>query len=114
MRDRKRETTPACTSTITIHLQFAVLVDTFFRRLIHRIIDFHNSGLVAASVTIIGRGKHSDNASVVLPLVSFHYQLVSSGNEMQAVDVRELLCDILTKGVSGSPRRNTPTASVIY
>jgi hypothetical protein len=80
-----------------------VVVNRFFRRLVDSVVNFHNSSLVTASVTVIGSGKDSDNGPVVLPLVSFHHQLVRTGDKVQTVNVRKLLGNILSKGVSRAP-----------
>lgn len=86
------------------YLQFAVLVNTLFRRLVDSVVDFHNGCLISASVTIVGRGKDRYHASVVLPLVTFHDQLMGSCNKVQPVNVRKLFRNVLPKGVPGSPR----------
>jgi hypothetical protein len=76
---------------------------------IHSIIDFHNSCLISAPVAIIGRRKNSDNGPIVLPLIPFHYQLMSTGNEIKPIYMSKLFRDINSKGIASTPRRNTPT-----
>jgi len=80
-----------------------MIMNRILRSLIDRIVDFHNSSLVTAPVAIIGRRKNRDDGSVVLPLVSFHDELMRARNKVQAIDVRKLLRDVLTKGVAGPP-----------
>jgi hypothetical protein len=85
-------------------LQFAMIMDTLLGGVHHRVINLHNCGLITASVTVVWRRENRDNAPIVLPLVSFHHQLVGTGNEMKTVDVCKLLSDILPECISGSPR----------
>ena len=47
------------------------------------------------------------------PIISFHYQLVSSGHQSEAVGVVECLRDVLSEGVSRPPGRDSPSTSVI-
>jgi hypothetical protein len=80
-----------------------MIVNGVLAALVHRIVHLHDTSLVATSVTVVGRRKDCDHLPVVLPLVPLHNKLVGTGNEMKAVDMGELLCDILPKGVPGSP-----------
>ena len=59
-----------------------MIVDIVFGAGIDGIVNFHNRGLVTASVTIVGCREDSDDGSVVLPLITLHDQLVGSGNEI--------------------------------
>lgn len=68
------------------------------------IVDFHNGGLITASVAVIWRGKYGDHGPVVLPLVALHDQLMSTGDEVQSVNMGKLLCNVYAKGVPSSPR----------
>jgi hypothetical protein len=81
-----------------------VVVDGILRTLIYRIINFHDGGLITASVAIVRSRKDRDDLSVVLPLISLHDKLMSTRNEMEAVDMSELLRNVLSKGVTSSPR----------
>lgn len=47
------------------------------------------------------------------PVVAVHDQLMSSGDQLQIVGVIELLRNVLSKGVAGTSRRDTPATSVI-
>ena len=85
-------------------LQFAMIVDRLLGNLINRVVNLHDSSLITASVTIIRSREYCDNLPIVLPLVSFHHQLMGTRNEMESVDVSELLCDILAESISSSPR----------
>jgi len=80
-----------------------MIMNRIFRRLIHRIVHLHNSGLISAPVAIIWRRKYRHHRPIVLPLVSFHDELMRARNKVQAIDVRKLLRDVLTKGVAGPP-----------
>jgi len=80
-----------------------MIMNRILRSLIDRIVDFHNSSLVTAPVAIIGRRKNRDDGSVVLPLVSFHDELMSTSDKVQTINVRKLLRDVLAKGVASSP-----------
>lgn len=104
MRVRENYCNNSSLISILVHLQFAMIVNGVFGSLINRIIDLHNSCLVTTSVAVIWSGEDSNNGSIVLPLVSFHNQLMSSGDKVKAIDMGKLLGDILSEGVSGSPR----------
>lgn len=72
--------------------------------LFNGIIDFHNRRLITTAVTIVGSRKDSDNLTIMLPLVAFHYQLMSTRNKVKAVDVRKLLRNVLTECITSSTR----------
>jgi hypothetical protein len=55
-----------------------MFMNRVFAALIDRIIDLHNSSLVTTPVTVIWGRKDGNDLSVVLPLVSFHHQLVGA------------------------------------
>ena len=86
------------------NLQFAVFMDGFLAAAIDRVVNFHDCCLITTPVTIIGSRKDGHDASVVLPLVSLHHQLMGSGYEMQPVNMSKLLRNVLAKGVSSTPR----------
>lgn len=81
-----------------------MVVNGVLRGLVDGIVDFHNGGLVSTPVTIIGSRKNRHYLPIVLPLISLHDELVGARNEMEAVDVRKLFGNVLSKGVPGSPR----------
>ena len=89
-----------------------MIMNRFFTASIHRIIHFHNGGLVATSITIVGSWKDSHNGFVVLPLVSLHDELMGASNKVKAVNVSELFGYVLTESVTSATRRNTPTTAV--
>jgi len=91
--------------------EFAVIVDRLSCALIDAVIDLHYCRLVTASVAVVGSGEDSHDLPVVLPLVTLHDELMGSGDEVQSIDVGELFCDVLPKGVSSSAGGDTPTAS---
>lgn len=79
-------------------------MDIFLCRLINGIIHFHDSCLVTATVAIVGSREDSNDRSVVLPLVAFHNQLMSTSNKVKTIKMSKLLCNILPKCVTSSPR----------
>jgi hypothetical protein len=93
--------------------KFAVIVDSVFRRLIHGIIDFHDCGLISASVTIVRGRENRHHLPVVLPLIPFHDKLVCAWNKMKSVNVSKLLGNVLSKGIPGSPRWDAPSTSFV-
>ena len=85
----------------------------YLQVILHELINLHDCGLVAATVTVIGSGEDSDNVTLVCPVVSIHDQLMCAGNTCQVVRVIELLRDVLTEAVTSTARGDTPTTSVI-
>lgn len=81
-----------------------MIMNSVSTRLFDGIIHLHNGRLVATAVAIVGSGKHRHNLAVVLPLVAFHHQLVSTRNKVKTINVRELLGNVLTKCVASSTR----------
>lgn len=81
-----------------------MIMNSLFSALVNRIINFHNSGLIAASVTVVGRREDSNDLSVMLPLVALHDKLVGACDEMKTVDMSKLFRNILPESVTGSPR----------
>lgn len=77
------------------------------------LINLHDCGLVAATVTVIRCGKYRDNVSVLAPVVALHDQLMGSGDQGQAVVVVESLADVLSEGVASTSGAYSPTASVV-
>ena len=71
-------------------------------RLFNRVVHFHNGRLVTTTVTIVGRRKDRNDLAIVLPLVSFHDQLVSTGDKVETVNVRKLLGNVLAKRVAST------------
>ena len=86
------------------NLQFAVIMNDFLAALFDRIIHLHDSSLITAPVAIVRGRKDCHYAAIVLPLVSFHYELVCSSNKVQAVNMGELLRNVLPKRVARTPR----------
>lgn len=76
-------------------------------------VDFHDRCFVSTSVTVIWGWENSDNVSLLRPVVTVHYELMSSGNQLQVVCMIELFWNVLSKSISSSSRRDTPTASII-
>ena len=90
-----------------------MIVNGFLGGLIQRVVDLHYRRLVAAPVAVVRSGKDRDDALIVLPLVPLHDELMRPGDEVEAVDVGELLGDVLAEGVAGPARRYAPAASVV-
>lgn len=65
-----------------------------------------------APVTIIGCTPDSDNRSIEHHFVTFHGQLMCSGNQIYGIVVDELFRDIGAKEVSGTPRGDAPSFDV--
>ena len=84
--------------------QFAMIMDIVFCAGVDSIVHFHNGRLVTAPVAVVGRRKDGDNRPVVLPLVAFHDQLMSTRNKVQSINEGKLLCNVNSKGVPSSPR----------
>ena len=81
-----------------------MVVNGFLGSLVEGVVHFHDRGLVTASVAVVGSRKDGHDHAIVLPLVPFHDQLVRPCDEVQAVDVSELLRNILAERVPGPPR----------
>jgi hypothetical protein len=81
-----------------------MIMNSFLATLVDRVIDLHNRSLIATPVAVVGSRKHCDDLSIVLPLVSLHNQLMSTGDEMKPIDMSKLLSNVLTESVAGSPR----------
>ena len=95
---------PALVSRGRVKLgKFAVIVNRLLAGLVDRVVHLHYCPLVAASVAVVGSREHCYHSLIVLPLVSLHHELVSTGDEVQAVDMSELFGDILAKRVASAP-----------
>ena len=80
---------------------------------VHMFVDFHNGGLVTASVAVIWCGEDSDDVALVTPIVSVHDELMGASNSLKAVCLVKLLGNVLTEGIASTTRRDAPTAAVI-
>lgn len=78
-----------------------------------RVVQFHDGRLVAAAIAVVRGREDGDHVPVVAPVVAFHDELVSSGDEGQAVGVVERLRNVLSESVSCSSRRDPPATAVI-
>ena len=92
--------------------ELAILIYFVLSARIQIVINFHDCTLVTTPIAIIRRREDSDNHTIMLPLVSFHDQLMRPCNEMQTVNLSKLLSDVLAEGVSCSTGRYTPTTSL--
>ena len=59
---------------------------------------------------IVAQGRVTNLA----PIVAFHHKLVGTRNQVESICMIELLCNILTKSVTGTTRRDTPTTAIIW
>jgi hypothetical protein len=66
----------------TPNLQSTVVVNAFFRRLIHRIVYFHYGCLITTPVAVIRSREDGYDTSVMLPLVALHNQLMGTRNKV--------------------------------
>lgn len=91
--------------------QFDMVMNCFLIDVINVIVNLHNGGLIATSVAIVGGREDSHHSSIVLPLITLHNELMSSGNEVKIIDVGELFSDVLPECVPGSSWRDPPATS---
>mmetsp|Transcript_15708 Transcript_15708/g.36056 ORF Transcript_15708/g.36056 Transcript_15708/m.36056 type:complete len:312 (-) Transcript_15708:8-943(-) len=90
-----------------------MVMNGFLATLLDTVIDFHNGRLITTPVAIVGSREHSHDTSIMLPLVSLHHQLMSPRNKKEAIDVGKLFGNVLSKGVSSTPWRNSPTTTIV-
>jgi len=83
------------------------------KRIFKLIVKFHNGGLISTAIAVVGSRKDSDDVSIMTPVVPFHYKLMGSRDQSYTVRVVKSLGNILTKSISSSTRRNSPTPTVI-
>lgn len=82
--------------------------------MIHLLIYFHYACLVTTPITVIRCREYCDYCLVVTPVVSIHYQLMGSCDQLQIIGVIKVLRDILSKCETSATWRNAPTMSVIW
>ena len=68
-------------------------------RVLECVIQFHDGGLVTASVAVVGGGEDGDHVPVVGPVVSLHDQLMCPAHQGQTVRMVECLRNVLNVGV---------------
>ncbi len=85
-----------------------MVMNCFLIDVINVIVNLHYGGLIATSIAIVGGRENSHYSSIVLPLITLHNKLMSSGNEVKIVDVGELFCDVLPECVARSSWRDPP------
>lgn len=85
----------------------------YLQSVFQMLVNFHDCGLVAATVTVIGSREYCDDISVLTPVVALHNQLMGSGDQCQTVVVVESLTDVLAESVTSTSGTDSPTASVI-
>ena len=65
-----------------------------------------------APVTIVWRTPYCDNCSIEHHFVTFHGQLMCSGNQIYGVIMDELFGDVSAEEISGTSRRYAPSFDV--
>ena len=95
------------------HGQGGQLRGKYVQHVLHVFVKLHNSGLVATAVAVVGRGEDGHDVLLVAPVVAFHDELMSAGDEVEAVVVIELLRNVLPESVAGSSRGGTPAGPVV-
>lgn len=76
-------------------------------------VQLQDGGDVATPIAVIGRRPDSQNRLVEVPLVAFHYQLVSAANHVNIVRGVELCHHVTPEEISGATWRNAPTLRVL-
>lgn len=56
-------------------------------RIFHMLIHFHNRRLVSTSIAVIGSTENSHHVFIMRPIISFHHQLMRSGDKCKAIIV---------------------------
>ena len=85
-----------------------MIMNCFLVNMINIIIHLHYRRLVTTSVAIVGGRENGHYSSVMLPLITLHNKLMSSGNKVKIVNVGELFSDILPERVPCTSGRNSP------
>lgn len=79
----------------------------------HVFVNLHDRGLVATSVTIVRGREDCDDILLLRPVVSLHDKLMCSRNQSKAIVMVECFRDVLSKGVTCTSRRDSPSTSII-
>jgi len=77
------------------------------------LINLHNGRLVAASVAIVGGTEYGDHVPILAPIVTFHNQLMCSGDQRQSIVVIECFRDVLSECVASTSGTNSPSTAVV-
>ena len=80
---------------------------------VHVLVNLHDTGLVRAAVAVIGRREYSDDMLIMTPVEAVHDELMRTRDQLQAIDVIELLRNILAEGVPSTSGGDTPACAVI-
>ena len=80
---------------------------------IHLFVDFHYSGLVTASITVVWRWKDCHNLLLMAPIIASHNKLMSASHRLQPILLYKLIWYVLTKRVACSSWRNTPASTIV-
>lgn len=76
-------------------------------------INLHDSSLVTTAITVVRSREDCHNILFMAPIVTIHNKLMRTSDQCKAVGVRKALGDILTKGITGTTRGDTPARTVI-
>lgn len=58
-------------------------------RVLERVVQFHDGRLISTPITVVRRGENCYDITIMTPIVSFHYKLMSTSNKRKAVAVVE-------------------------
>jgi len=80
---------------------------------VHLLVDFHDSGLVAAPVAVVWRRKDRHDLLLVTPVVAVHDELVGARDRLQPVLLVELRRHVHAEGVSGAAGAHPPPLTIL-
>jgi len=78
------------------------------KSVLHALVHLHDSRGVAASVAVVRCAEYGDNIPVVAPVVTFHDELVRSGDKLEAINVVEAFRGVLPEGKTCTAGRDPP------
>jgi hypothetical protein len=80
---------------------------------VHLLVDFHDSGLVAAPVAVVWRRKDGHDLLLVTPVVSVHHQLVGARDRLQPVLLVELRRHVHAERVARAAGAHPPPLTIL-
>lgn len=80
---------------------------------VHELINSHDSSFITTSVAVIWRTENCHDVAVVRPVISIHYQLVSTSYSRQVICVIKLFRNVLAERVACTSWGDTPTATIV-
>jgi hypothetical protein len=85
-----------------------------FKVVLHLLVNKHNGRNVSTAVAVVGRRPDSDQVGVLEPeFKAIHHQLMSSGNQVQVVNVIELRRDFRAEKPPSTAGRNSPGVDIV-